>query len=225
MFLYHYSARKHDVLKSLSASDTLSTQQIAESYERAERFSYKTPDGLVIKLPYVNHISFFFDPIPAQLLPTLFKNHPVWFEGNELYEHIIDVNKLPPKILYQVVESPDKTKFMDEFVKQHKWVDDNPELLKQFMNELMARQWKKGELGYKRADLIKQIQKHDGQIADYFKAAVKRSDFEENKTKYAANVAHVMLYPITGKLTHVERVNKVVIGKNERSTVSIRGRF
>lgn len=206
---------------SKAASGLATKEEIKLAEERAKSIAYKTPNGLSIVLPYTSHLSFFFDPIPSELLPKLFKDHPVWFDGNLLYEHIVDSNTLPAKVLYRVVESPSKTEFMDAFTKQHNWTEHNPELFKKFRLEMFDQQWKNGEIGFKRSDLVNQIRKHRGHIAEYYKRAVKRDDFQENKEKYAANVAHLNLYPIEGKVNNISAINVLLVGNDIRTPVAI----
>ena len=171
-----------------------------------------------LDLPYCDHISFFFEPIPSKLLGELFSNHPVWFKDNSLYEYVIDVDKLPSVIPYHVVESVKKTALYDKFCLEKNWVEDDPKLLQEWevLEDTKAREW--GEKGKSRAQLLKQIAAHQGIIAEAYRKAVVRDDFEWNKTKYAANVPHLMLYPPSGKIIPSE-VKGITIGFDSRRTV------
>lgn len=212
MFLYHYSKEIRQTLLSKSASGVMKPIEIKLARLEARRKPYDA-------LPYCDHISFFFEPIPASLLPKLFgKDHPVWVSGNKLYEHIVDVDDLPQVIPYHVVESKKKTALYDQFVIDNHWEEDDPDLLHQWqiLEDQKTREW--GEKGNRRSELIKQISAHQGTIADNFREAVTRDDFEWNRNKYAANVPHLMLYPPQGAVK-VFKVKAVTLGVDTRRDV------
>lgn len=214
MYLYHYSAHMHQVLLSKAASGAMTHIQIKLARQEARRKGYEA-------WPYCDHISFFFDPIPASLLPTLFgDNHPFWYKGHKLYEHVIKVADLPGDIMYHVVESKNKTALLDKFAEENNWVEDNPELLLQWemLISQKEREWR--ERGTRRDGLINQIKLNEGGTAEAYIQASKRDDFEWGKNKYAANVPHLMLYPPKGEIK-VHEIRSLTMGwENRRNLVN-----
>ena len=195
MRLYHYSKKHYSVLK------TRRQQGVGG------------PEGVSVGEGYLDHISFFFDPVPLELLPDIFDRtrHPVWFKGNELYEHQISVASLDEKVLYQVVESARRTALLDKFSEENDWTKDDPTVRKKWdmLINRMQSQW--GEIGDTRAGLIKQIKQLHGSTKAGFMIAKSRADFADGYTKYAANVPHVMLYPASGEIQVVSS-QRVTVG-------------
>lgn len=205
--LYHYSSLPLDVLKTKRLSG-LSKEEIISAENKSK--------SLGLEAPYIDHISFFFDPIPSKLLPTIFnQGHGFWFKGNKIYEHVIDPNQFEDDVLYRVVESRRKTEFMDNFVLEHNWITDDPVLLKKYLKELTLLQTRWKELGRSKRDLINQIRLNKGGLDAAFRSARLREDFSENSAKYAANVPHLMLYPKAGTAV-VSEINSLTIGDDAR---------
>ena len=104
------------------------------------------------------------------------------------------------------------------FSKENDWTTDDPAILKKWLKlaDMMQREW--GELGNDPKILRNQIQLNSGKILEYYKAAVLDEDFEYNKMKYAANVPHLMLYPIDGEVKF-DHVNSLVMGSDKRTPV------
>lgn len=201
MKLYHYSDTHYDVLMSRRAS------------------GLPAPEGVKVSEDYLDHISFFFDPIPSKIMPEVFsKGHPFWYAGHRLYEHIIDVNELEDGIRFHVVESLRKTALLDQFEEEHNWVDDDPVLLRKWNNLIADETLKNGEAGRSRTRLKIQISKNTGITASCFIAASQREDFHFGYNKYAANVPHLMLYPESGKII-IREVNELKIGSDYRKKV------
>lgn len=209
--LYHYSKELYPELLTRAASGVMSPIQVKLARLEARRKG-------VFDLPYCDHISFFFEPIPSKLLSELFKGHPVWFKGNSLYEYVVDPNKLPSEIPFHAVESVKKTALYDKFCIEKNWVEDDPKLLEEWelLEDQKTREW--GEKRKTRSELIQQIAANQGIIENAYRAAVVRDDFEWNKTKYAANVPHLMLYPPSGKVIPSE-VRGLTIGYDRRRQV------
>ncbi len=211
MILYHYSKGLYPELLTKAESGSMTPIQIKLARQESRRKGY-------FDLPYCDHISFFMEPIPSQLLGELFKDHPVWFKGNSLYEYLVDVSKLPLEIPYRVVESARKTELLDKFTLENNWVEKDPELLEKWLllKDTKTREW--GETGNRRSELVKQIVANQGIIEDAYRSSVQRYDFEDNKTKYAANVPHLMLYPPTGRITP-SKIRALTIGYDRRRDV------
>lgn len=201
MKLYHYSDSQYDVLLTRRASGA------------------PPLEGVKVSEDYMDHISFFFDPIPSKLMPEVFsKGHPFWYSGHRIFEHIIEVNELDDLIRFEVVESLKKTALLDKFVEDNNWTFDDPKLLKEW-NILIARESERwGEVGDTRTRLKAQIRKNTGITAACYVAASAREDFQDGYNKYAANVPHLMLYPKDGKIV-VREVNELKIGSDYRKKV------
>lgn len=210
MHVYHYSTAPRSELLTKRAQG-LPPHEIAKAEQHTKRL------GLVA--PYIDHISFFIDPIPSKLLAEIYGgDHQAWRKGNILFEHIVDVAALGDDILFELVESVNKTKFLDEFSIKHNWVADNPETLKLWLKEIAEKSKAWGEVGRGLPALTKQIALNQNKLHDYFKAASERPDFEDGKMRYASNVPHLMVYPKSGKVA-VEKVNRVTVGSNTRTPV------
>lgn len=209
MLLYHYSPSIRNPLLTKAASGVMTNEEIQKARARAKNNAWPTR-------PYCDHISFFFEPIPAALLPTLYpKDHASWAKGTKLYEHIVDTKTFPNIIDYDIVESTKFLQAFDEFSEVNNWVDDNPELLKKWMllEDKLLISW--GERGNSRATLDLKIKENQGIITAKYIAGSKREDFEYNKYKYAATVPHLMLWPPEGKV-QVMAVNSLVMGSEKR---------
>jgi len=210
MKLYHYSKEFHDVLKTKAASGNMSPIEI-----KLERMNARKHLPFP-SLPYCDHISFFFEPIPSEVLPVIFgKGHPVWFRGNELFEFEVDLEDIPEKSFYYVAESEQRTALFDKFALDRNWVEDDPEILADWLDieAMKQRQW--GEVGNNPHELEKQVKKHQGHITSAYLKASLREDFKDNFTKYASCVPHLMLYPTGGEVQY-DKVQKVILGTTKR---------
>ena len=212
MFIYHYSAKPHPTLLSKAASGVMTPAQIKLVRLEARKKPYKA-------LPYCDHISFFFDPIPSEILPKIFgEGHPVWFKGNKLYEHVVSVSDLPSDIVYHVVESQKRTELLDKFSEENNWVDDDPDLLFKWQILISQQEALWGEQGIGRSKLEQQIKQNAGNTGNNYIKASERDDFEFGRNKYAANVPHLMLYPPEGKIK-ITQINSLIIGSKNRTKV------
>lgn len=211
MLIYHYSKELYSRLLTRRANGA-DQEEITRSEEQAER--------LKLEAPYIDHISFFFDPIPSVVVEEVFRDvgHATWYKGSTLYEYVIDTRQFQSDVLYRVVESRRKTEHMDQFIVKHNWTTDDPKLLRLWINEIEALQRKWGELGNSRDGLERQCRLNAGCTAEAFILARSRPDFDDGKYKYAANVPHLMVYPEGGKVA-ISKTNRVVIGSNTRTPV------
>jgi hypothetical protein len=197
---------------SKAASGVMTPAQLADERARAKEKPW-------FSRVYSEHISFFFEPIPATLLPTIFpKDHPAWAKGNTLYEHIVDLSTLPVVFDYDVVESTKFLALFDRFSIENNWVDDNPDLLKKWMilEDQMLRKW--GERGNQLSVLKTKVAENQGIIAAKYIALSKRDDFEYNRYKYAACVPHLMSYPPKG-IVIPQAINRIIMGSDVRTPV------
>ena len=207
--LYHYSSLLYPTLLTKRKSGAASKEEIKQAERRA---SGKGPD----MKPYVDHISFFFDPIPSVMLSRIFgTNHQVWFTGSKLYEYTVTVDSLSDDFSFEVVESAQRTKLLDVFSEKHDWVNDNPATLKLWEAHEIKHKLQWGEIGRGKQALKVQMLGTDGDLGKAFLSAYNRPDFEDGRFKYAANVPHVMIYPSSGEIQYTA-VERLTIGKNKR---------
>ena len=203
MKLYHYNKTPIDTLKTKRVQGQVSTQEIQEAENYAKLF----------QLPgsYIDHLSFFFDPIPSVLLGSLYGDfHSIWWNGNTIVEHVIDTEDLDPHLIYRVVESPEKLAYLDSLEQR-----EGDEWLINYYVGLNAIQLQNGELGSTRDNLEHQIRVFQGRTAFFYAQAKTRGDWEANKMKYAACVPHLMLYPDSG-IIPIREWHQVTIGSEER---------
>lgn len=203
MKLYHYSDSQYAQLQSRRVSGLPGLPGMRHSDD------------------YLDHISFFFSPIPSKLMPEIFyKGHPFWYKGHKLYEHVVEVDDLDDKLNFRVVESERKTALLDEFSKEHNWEEDNPRTLALWNIELSKMQKKYGEVGFNKADFQAFLKTLPRDVTRHgYLVAKARDDFDWGYNKYAANVPHVMLYPSTG-IVPVREVFELTIGDDHRKKVA-----
>jgi len=198
--LYHYAASEFSELLTPRVRGTTDPKKLKMADERAKRF------GLVG--PYCDHISFFFEPIPLDILGKLFgKDHPVWFSGNKLYQHVISLDDLGD-CPYEVVETPTQNRVADKFdwSKEDKREDN----LTEFFKQQNRAKTLNGEIGYDKKKLHEQISKYRGGTRAAYIAMSKSEDFQDGFMQYAAGVPHVMAYPPSGKVAVLE-VSQVTV--------------
>lgn len=199
MLLYHYSKEKYSLLKTLEKQGKVTSEERKKEEElyvkKCKTYKYLVPGY------YYEHISFFFERPPIEQMSSFFGNsHDVWFNGNILYEHIIDSSKIGT-FYYELVESPEKTKIYYNDTLSDK---DYFNQLGKIMNDNMY-------IGKNNKNLELVCEKLKGTTLEYLKLLSSRPNFDEIKVKYAATIPHVMLYPILGQIKPIN-VNKVVIG-------------
>ena len=223
MKLYHYSVNLYNTLLTRKASMprsmviegttdprfVLTEATYLESLKQAKKYHSVGS--------YYDHISFFVDPIPSGMIGKLFENHhPVWYEGNMLHEHIVETADIPKGFLYDVVETPLALMRLDAV---EKWIDTDAFVI-QYMQQLDRDKRSTGEIGKDKQQLDNQIKLFTGTTAQAYIDAKKRSDWEDNRVKYAACVPHVMVYPPGGRIP-VSKINKIVIGSDKRMPFNV----
>ena len=188
MILYHYSVTKFD---------NLTTAEY--------RGSKVTEDMIKMKRPYTpgfynQHISFFFDPVPFQLLGKLYgKDHKAWYPGSKLFQYIVDSEKIGD-FAYHIVETPEAIEMVfDDTI-------EPAEFHRRFSEIAEAKKY----IGKGNIELEHGSRKFIGKTREYFTKASKMEQFDSFKEKYAACVPHVMLYPKTG-IVKYEEVSNIVI--------------
>lgn len=187
MYLYHYSDKLFDRLL------TKRKQGIKDDANKLEKYAY------------LDHISFFLEPIPLDILPSIHKNkHPFYVEGKELNEYKILTTSLG-KMFYRLVESPENIKLLYDTT-----IDDET-----YYKERDKVDKKNKYEGTSLKDLESLVHRFQGTTREYFKKIPSYPNYEEIKTKYAPCVPHFMIYPETGIVNYSE-CNKVTLGKNRK---------
>jgi hypothetical protein len=208
MELYHYSKEPYTELLTKRASGVASDQDILKAVTSSKL------RGLHGHL-YVDHISFFLDPIPSIVVGNIFHGHSFWVKGNTIYEHVIDVDKLEKNIEYEFVESEQRIELLDQFAEQENWTSDDPAIYKKWLTTELTHKYRWKEIGESREFLKTKIKELRGHLGVQFMKARERDDYKDNAQKYAAFVPHVMLYPSSGAIK-VEETLIVTIGKETR---------
>ncbi len=196
MRLYHYSTHHYDQLKTLEKQRPLTKKEIDQG-------AASVKSGAA--LPYYAHISFFFEPVPLDLVGSIFpKDHHTWFKGSRLYEYVVDPSSIE-HFQYKVVESPEKTAlYYDGSVTDA-----------EYHRRIAVLDKTLHYSGHSVAELKLAAQHLEGSTRDSFLALPSRSNWhgkekDSIQKKYAATVPHVMLYPASGVVTY-QSVKKVVV--------------
>lgn len=205
MNLYHYSGQKHDVLESLQAG---------ERKAAGERLRLD-PSGTLP--PYNTSISFFLNRIPHNLPAILDNKHKFW-QTKKLFENTVSVDALPKDFIFYIAETPERTKFLDEF----DWSKaSDPEVRKEYM--FVIREWEimKGFIGQGTKDFVKKASKYSGNLEIFYKRAYalakKEKELDTFFTKYASGVPHAMIYHEDFKITDF-KVEEITLGGNNLGT-------
>ena len=198
--LYHYAASEFTELQTPRYRGTTDPKKIKIGEEKAKLYG--------LAGAYCDHLSFFFDPIPLDLLGKLFgEGHPVWYSGSKLYQHVISLDDLGD-CPYEVVETVTQNRVADQF-DWSKEENRDKNILEFYKRQNRAKKLN-GEIGYDKKTLHEQISKFRGGTRDAYIAASKSADFQDSFMQYAAGVPHLMAYPLSGKVAVLE-VSKVVI--------------
>lgn len=216
MKLYHYSKDKYSVLKTRRTQGILTKEEIQQADLDNK--------GNLGRAAYIDHISFFFDPIPLLLLPKLYKNENTsWFKGSHLVEYTVESDTLEKHIAYYVTETPEDLKDIEK-IDDKKW-DSDPSYSKHYFEQKVKRKKTSGEIGTSLVELNKQISLYKGRTEEFYLLASKRKDFKENIKKYAASVPHVMVYPSKGLIPYVSTRNVVMGFMDVAKEVSLKPGF
>lgn len=184
MILYHYSKELYDVLKSRAAQKDMPPTN--------------TPDMM-----YDRSISFFIEPIPLDILPSLHHyNHHFYKDKSKVYEYQIsdhDLNK--DKFVFRLVESPEKTQL---------YYDDSI-LDKEYHERLNAAIKEFGYTGTTTREIEPLVRRFKGTTRDLFKKLPTYPNYETDlKTKYAPLVPHLMIYFNRGVIPYSSVAQKVM---------------
>lgn len=177
MKIYHYSAGDYPTLQTLNKQKEGLPKAILPKDVSEE---------------YGNHISFFFDKVPLDIVGGIFgKHHKAWFSGSELIEYTVEVASIGT-FHYEIVESPEKTKL---------YYDDSISIV-EYHRQLRAMNIAKGYVGGGPAEFIRAVKPLVNGTRKAYLEVPHRKNFKEIQGKYAATVPHVMLYPATGEVAY-----------------------
>lgn len=192
MKLYHYSKEHYDELRTLEKQRPITREEKAKAIKDCLNSGHP---GF-----YYEHISFFFDPIPYDILGKIFgKDHHTWFPGSRLFEYEIDVKQLG-HFSYYIVETPESTElFYDDTISESEYYQKLDQLNKD-----------KHYIGSGEKELIKASQSLIGSTREYYLKVKSRPNWDDIKNKYAATVPHVMVYPDKG-IVKYDAVKEVTI--------------
>lgn len=186
MKLYHYSDTRLTYIKTKGAQGKVSKLEMKEADKIAE---FMEEVG-----PYYKHLSFFFDPIPRNIAEIFGKGHNFWFEGNVIYEHVVDANDLIP-FKWHLMEMSESIQLADTM----KWGEGvSREQRRLQIRELNRHDKDKGFVGETLESLEDAIEELDVVTAEAFIAERKRDKNRESFQQYAAGVPHLMIYPDDG---------------------------
>lgn len=186
MKLYHYSDTRLTYIKTKGAQGKVSKLEMKEADKIAE---FMEEVG-----PYYKHLSFFFDPIPRNIAEIFGKGHNFWFEGNVIYEHVVDANDLIP-FKWHLMEMSETMQFADTM----KWGEGvSREQRRLQVRELNRHDKAKGYVGETLESLEEAIEELDVVTAEAFITERKRDKNRESFQQYAAGVPHLMIYPDDG---------------------------
>lgn len=187
VLLYHYSALKYDTLltrKKQGVSKPSVVMQTSQEIRPGD---------------YTEHISFFVDPQPLDILSKVYGKHDVWYKGNVLYEHIVNLASVGD-FKYHYVETPEKIQML---------FDDSISIL-EYYSALNKINKTKHYIGSTLREFVYPYLQFKGTVRDYILKAPSYPNWDSNKHKYAACVPHVMLYPKSGEVP-VLSVKQVVV--------------
>jgi hypothetical protein len=180
MKLYHYSAQKYDALLTKELQGVV-TDGEREDDKAAARF--RGDIG-----PYIQHVSFFIEPVPADILGSIFpRDHHTWAAGNVLYQYTVDVDDID---IYGwcIIENKINLIMDDMF-----WLDIDL-YKKLFFTVRNIANSLAGNSGTTIVGLKKAGIKYMNTARDAFIALKKHKTFNEVKNLYAPRVPHVMVY-------------------------------
>lgn len=180
--LYHYNEVKFDILKTFEKQGKVTKEEI-----RKESLKTKTT---VRPGAYYQHISFFLLPINVKDIAATYRSdHFFWYSGNKLVEHVVlldDINDFK----YEFVETPEKTKlYYDDSIGHEEYY--------KLVDELNVS---KKYIGNSKRDFSKAYNSLINEIKPAYEALKNRSNWDIIKTKYAATIPHVMIYPKEGTI-------------------------
>jgi len=204
MLLYHYTTTPYKYFKTLAMQRPIGLVEKAKAVEIAK---FRKDPG-----PYYDHISFFFEKVPIDIIGTLFKNsgNTFWINGNVIYEHCIDSDSLG-NFKYVIVETGIHKPLLNI------WPEDDNEKDKEiYFKKLYSLNLQNNYIGTNGAKFDTVAKSFIGHTRQAYINAVKNPFEPESLRRYAADVPHVMIYP-ANKQRPIPILNPVIpvtIGAN-----------
>ena len=203
MLLYHYSKNPLKTLTTRRFRETLTDEQLKEGWDSAV---WRKAPG-----PYYDHISFFLEPAPLDILGAVFAdvNHDFWIPGSTIYQHTVESSKIG-RFKYAIVETPGDIELLSEW--KDEWdMDPKWDAAKETYFFKRARIKKaNGEVGQNNAAFEQVASSFVGTARQAYLSALNRD--QNDRLLYAAGVPHVMIYPAHGELKLTAPAIKVKIG-------------
>ena len=207
MLLFHYSKTPYLFFKTLAMQRTITPEEKAKALENESGSM-----GL-----YYDHISFFLERIPFDIIGGLFDGtgNDFWVTGRRVYEHIIDSGELG-KFKYEIVET--------ELDRQHRksWPENgDADEEEMYFLERKGFRVKHGYVGKTNAAFEKAAKPLIGTTRAAYINAVANPYDASSLTKYAADVPHVMIYPenTTTPIRITLPVRSLLLGAKPPSTL------
>lgn len=197
-YLYHYSTEKLSLLQTLKKQ----TEEGIVS-ERGEKKTNKQ-DPLGRGLSYDSQISFFLEPIPIDEIREKMPENRIY--NQPLYEHVIKIDSLEEKIVYQIVSAPFEALFMTFLTSVTKNVGLMVRLMRVFAKVTTVLYKRVG-----REDLKTMQKRYEGRTLEDFRnwfESTLPGKVNARKTSYQAGVVHVKVYPESGDIS-VDSVRRI----------------
>lgn len=203
--LYHYSLKKFPHLLTLEeqwkSGISLNKKDSIMSFNK----NYQQKYGI----PYYQHISFLFDPLPIDIIKKSFKDsNNELYRSNSCYEYIIDVDQLKNMYYFMVVENP-----INNFFYNYLWPDFNfPGKYELYFKTNSLLNKIVGNKGDTFNSLKLAISRYKGKTKSGFKYLVNHKEFEDIKKdgKYAPFVPYLMAFIKPG-IVNYSSVKKILI--------------
>ena len=213
MLLYHYATEKFDILETPRKHKPPTPYEIKiQEQKAAGRFAI----GL-----YIDHISFFIEPAPLQILGKLYVGHAgaIWQPGRVFYEHVIDSKDIGD-FKFSVDATPADLLELYAFDKKYK--TPTPAQMHKYFEQEADRKWRTGEYGQNNIDFEKVAKKLVGTTEQAYLDAIPHFT-ESNWQHYAAMVPHAKIYPAQGYCKLYRPAQRVVVGavSSESHTITI----
>lgn len=189
MKLYHYAKEPYLTLRTSRQTVERSPEQVKKIEQFYREAGYEHS--------YLDHISFFFDPLPSDLgslYDAEVDDHPLWFKGSRLWVHEIETLNL--EFAFDVVESPEQMAFIEKFWEPEFAKDREGKLDYLRREREMLRQ-----IGYVRPmgknsnELSKVLRPMLGKTREAYLHLLDHGESQDLLTMYAPTVPHLWLYP------------------------------
>jgi hypothetical protein len=206
--LYHYADKPYTVLKTPEKLSGLNRED--RSANMRDMATQHDP------APYHQHISFFLEPVPLDVVGRVFgSEHLFWYPGHQLYEHVVDLDRLPA-FKYRLVETP----LALQMYYSTPWEQLTAEQVLAYFAKLAQQQKHHGEIGEGVVQFKAAASGIVGHTREAFQMLPTRPNWDELQTKYAATVPHVLLYPHGGEIKPTQ-VNAVKVERARASTMNL----